>query len=248
MYSLTQLSLQDITKIGVTLRSIGSSADSLESVADCCVQHLYQNLIDPLTGEPACALVRFFKTVSYSTLPAELQTSVQAATGQTSASISTDLKCLTLFGTVGDRPEWCDRRASTGHQVIPLTSEQSVSQIPMISQLIKSFGLDISCVLAPNPNLLMALERKTCNVFYIPAAAGSEFIPAQGQFVEPYGIKSVLGFGGMLPCGNLFSIILFSKVEITKPVAHLFKTLPLNIKMSVAPLSRKQLFNALQPA
>ncbi len=248
MYDLAQLSLQNITEIGVALRSIGGSADSLESVADRCVQHLYQNLVAPITGEPACALVRFFKTVSYASLPAELQSSVQAAIAQPPESISADLKCLTLFGTVGDRPEWCDRHASTGHQVIPLTSEQSVSRIPMISQLIKSFGLDISCVVAPDPNLLMTLERKTCNVFYIPTAAGSEFIPAQQQFVEPYGIKSVVGFGGMLPSGNLFSTVLFSKVEITEPTAHLFKTLPLNIKMSVTPFSRKQLFRTLQPA
>ncbi|MGB3788248.1 MAG: hypothetical protein WA949_09565 [Phormidesmis sp.] len=248
MYDLTQLSLQDITEIGVTLRGIGKSADSLESVASRCVHHLYQNLIDPATGESACALVRFFKTVPYSALPAGLKFSVQEAIAQAPESISADLKCLTLFGTMGDRTEWCDRLASTGHQVIPLTSEHSVRQIPMISQLIKSFGLDISCVVAPDPNLLMALERQTCNVFYIPTAAGSEFIPAQRQFVEPYGIKSVLGFGGMLPSGNLFSIILFSKVKIAEPSAHLFKTLPLNIKMSVTPFSRKRLFGTLQPA
>lgn len=248
MHNLSRFSLQDITKIGVALRSLGQDADSLESVANRCTQHLYQSLVDSETQTPACALVRFFKTVPYALLPADLQASVQKITGQNAETTPADLKCLTLFGTVGDRPEWCDRLASTGHQVIPLTSEQSVSQIPMISQLIKAFGLDISCVLAPDPNLLMTLERKTCNVFYIPVATGSEFIPAQAQFVQPYGIKSVVGFGGMLPSGDLFCTILFSKVAIPESSAHLFKTLPLNIKMSVASVARKQLFGALQPA
>lgn len=247
MYDLTRLSLQNITEIGVSFRGIGKESDSLESVADRCVQHLYRTLIDPATGKPACALVRFFKTVPYALLPSELQASVQMLGAQTPASVPDDLRCLTLFGTTGDRPEWCDRLASKGHQVIPLANKQSVSQIPMISQLIKAFGLDISCVLAPDPNLLMDLERKTCNVFYIPVAAGSEFIPAQDQFVKPYGIKSVVGFGGMLSSGDLFSTILFSKVDISESSAHLFKTLPLNIKMSVAPFNHKQLFRASQP-
>ncbi len=246
MYDLTRVSLQDVTEIGVALRSIGKESNSLESVADRCVQHLYHSLLDPITNEPACTLVRFFKTVPYALLPADLQTSVQAAIAQPPESIPADLKCLTLLGTVGDRPEWCDRLASTGHQVIPLTSEQSVSQIPMISQLIKAFGLEISCVLSPAPNLLMELERKTCNVFHVPVAAGSEFIPAQDQFVKPYGIKSVVGFGGMLSSGDLFCTILFSKVEILEPSAHLFKTLPLNIKMSLTPFNRSQLFRTLQ--
>ncbi len=246
MYDLTQFSLQDITEIGVALRSIGKEADSLEVVADRCVQYLYHSLLDPATNQPACALVRFFRTVPYALLPAGLKTSVQMAIAQAPESIPADLKCLTLLGTVGDRPEWRDRLASTGHQVIPLTSEQSVRQIPMISQLIKAFGLDISCVLSPAPNLLMELERKTCNVFHVPVATGSEFIPAQDQFVKPYGIKSVVGFGGMLSSGDLFCTILFSKVEILEPSAHLFKTLPLNIKMSLTPFNRSQLFRTLQ--
>ncbi|MEM8501767.1 MAG: hypothetical protein AAF716_01270 [Cyanobacteria bacterium P01_D01_bin.1] len=243
MYDLTQLSLQDITEIGVALRTLGKEADSLELVADRCVQHLYYSLLDPVTNKPACVLVRFFRTVPYTLLPPSLQTSVQTAIAQPPELIPADLKCLTLLGTVGDRPEWCDRIASVGHQVIPLASEQSVSQIPMISQLIKAFDLEISCVLSPAPNLLMALERKTCNVFHVPIATDSEFIPSQEQFVKPYGIKSVVGFGGMLASGDLFSTILFSKVEISEPTAHLFKTLPLNIKMSLSALNRSQLFS-----
>lgn len=116
----------------------------------------------------------------------------------------------------------------------------------MISQLIKSFGLDISCALAPDPKLLIELEQKTCNVFYIPIAAVSEVIPAQTEFVEPFGIKSVIGFGGMLPSGNLFTIILFSKVEIPATTAQLLKTLPLSIKMAILPFDRGHLFRPLQ--
>ncbi len=171
---------------------------------------------------------------------------MQAQIQTSDAPLPAKVKCLTLLSSLGDKVEWCDRQASQGHQAIPLTSEQAVSQIPMISQLIKSFGLDISCALAPDPKLLIELEQKTCNVFYIPIAAVSEVIPAQTEFVEPFGIKSVIGFGGMLPSGNLFTIILFSKVEIPATTAQLLKTLPLSIKMAILPFDRGHLFRPLQ--
>lgn len=265
MYDLTQLTLQDITAMGSALRSFGQGADSLETVADRCVQYFHQTLIDPTTGKAACALTRFFKTHAYSDLPPTLQARAAnlispaslsqdntvdlAQSGDiTNCQIPPDLKCLTLLATAGEKSEWCDRRHSKGHQAIPLISETAVSQIPMISQLIKGFGLDVGCVLAPDPHLLMALEHQTFNVFYIPTAAGSQFIPAQTEFVEPFGIKSVLGFGGMLPSGNLFAVILFSKVTIPESTASLFKTLPLNIKMAAIPLEAHELFQPLQTA
>ncbi|MGB3291791.1 MAG: hypothetical protein WBB01_02235 [Phormidesmis sp.] len=243
MYDLTQLDLQDITDIGTTLRTFGKDADSLETVAARCVQFFYENLIDPTTGRSACALTRFFKTHPYGNLPGALQASADALA---SASIPDEVKCLTLLSSQGDRPEWSDRRKSQGHQAIPLTSESAVRQIPMIAQLIKSFGLDISYVLMPDTHLQLVLEPQTCNVFYIPTAAGSEFIPAQVEFVQPFGIKSVLGFGGMLPSGNLFAVILFSKVAIPQATAQLFRTLPLTIKMAMLPFDKGQLLQPLQ--
>ncbi|MEL6158648.1 MAG: hypothetical protein AAFR18_05435 [Cyanobacteria bacterium J06627_32] len=245
MYDLTQLTFQDVTEIGSHLRKLGQEADSLETVADRCVRYLRECFIDPATQESACALSRFFKTYSYGQLPGDLQQTAQTLIGQ---PISDPVKCLTLMGTAGDQADWCDRTRSQGHQAIPLTSEKAVEQIPMISQLIKAFDLDISCVLAPDPHLLMALESKTCNVFHIPNALGSEFIPAQQTFVEPYGIRSVIGFGGMLPSGELFAIILFTKVVVPAQTAQLFKVLPLNIKMAIAPFLKKDAFRPLQPA
>ena len=138
MYDLARLSLQDVTEIGIALRSLGKNSDSLETVANRCVQYFYQNLIDPITGQSACTLVRLFKTHAYADLPAELQS---CETRLDDADQSTDeLKCLTLLGTAGDQFEWQNRRRSKGHQVIPLTSEEAVQKIPMISQLITAFG------------------------------------------------------------------------------------------------------------
>ncbi|MGD1952440.1 MAG: hypothetical protein ACFB14_22770 [Leptolyngbyaceae cyanobacterium] len=241
MYDLTQFSLQNATYIGADLRRLGQGADSLETVAQRSVRYFYNKLIDPHNGQSACALVRFFKTHPYKELPAELQ-AYTAQLNQPRHTVLPDVKCLTLLATAGDQASWNDRRLSQGHQVIPLTSAEGIQEIPMISQLIHSFGLDINNVVAPEPSILIELERKTFNVFFIPNALNSEFIPDQNSFVSHFKIKSVLGFGGMLPSGNLFAIILFTKVAIPESTARLFKALPLNIKMAVIPFDIHQTF------
>ncbi|MEM6452751.1 MAG: sensor histidine kinase, partial [Cyanobacteria bacterium P01_D01_bin.105] len=250
MYDLTHLSLQNITDIGINLRGISQEADSLETVANRCTKFFYENLRDETTGDSACVLARFFRTQNYETLPEFIQAQARKAIGATAAEEDTRLgkvKCLTLLATQGEKAEWCDRKLSQGHQTIPLTNEQAVNQIPMISQLIKDLGLEINSVVAPDPDLLLTLEQKTCNVFHIPTALGSQFIPAQTDFVEPYGVKSVLGFGGMLPSGNLFAVILFTKSAIPAKTARLFKSLPLSIKMAMIPFDNTSPFAAVTP-
>ena len=212
----------------------------MEEVSDRIVRYLYEKFVDEQTNRSAFALVRFFKTHLYGDLEASLQQVVNAASPD---QIPPDtLKCLTLLATAGDQSQWDSRQASAGHQVIPLASEQIVAQSPMISQLIKQFGLEIGSVLSPDPNLLVDLEQETFNVFHVPAAIASPYVPAQQEFVIPCGIQSVLGFGGMLPSGNIIAVILFSKVPISRNTADMFKTLALNTKMAVLPFDRGTIF------
>lgn len=232
-YDLVNFTIHDMTKCGKVLRTIGKGAKSMEETADRIVHHLYDNLIDGQSGNRACALVRFFKTHTYGKLDPELQGFSRNMSGNN--SVSPEMKCLTLLATVGENPEWNSRKTSKGHKAIPLPSEQTVHQIPMIRNLIVQLGLSIDMVIKPDPKLLLDTEQKTYNVFYVPDAIDSPYIPAQREFVIPYGIKSVLGFGGVFPSGDIFAIIMFMKVPITEGVADLFKTLALNIKIAVLP-------------
>ncbi|MBI2471294.1 MAG: hypothetical protein HYV59_08650 [Planctomycetes bacterium] len=222
-----------MTECGKILRTIGKGARSMEEAANRIVHYLYDNLIDGQSGNRACALVRFFKTHTYEKLDSELRSFSMNMLGNN--NVLSDIKCLTLLATVGENPEWSSRKTSKGHKAIPLPSEQTVHQIPMIRNLIAQLGLSIGMVIKPDPKLLLDMEQKTYNVFYVPDALGSPYIPAQKEFVIPYGIKSVLGFGGMLPTGDIFAIIMFLKVSITKEAADLFKTISLNVKVSILP-------------
>lgn len=67
-------------------------------------------------------------------------------------------------------------------------------------------------------------------------------MPAQKDFVVPYGIVSVLGFGGFLPDGNLFAVIIFARVPTSPSVAEMFRTVALNLKLGLLALSDKPVF------
>jgi hypothetical protein len=241
MYDLATLTLDEMNSCAVTLRNMDERSHSMEETTHRMVRYLYDQLIDRRTGQNACALVRFFKTHAYGELSEDLQDAAQAILK--GRAILRATKCLTLLATAGDEPYWNHRRESTGHQAIPLIDEDFVKRAPMILQLIQQFGLEVSSVIDPSPTLITKEPHKAYNVFYVPEAAGSPHIPAQDQFVLPYKIQSVLGFGGMLPSGNLFAVILFSKVPIPLEVAHQFKWMSAYVRIAIEPFERGTVFD-----
>ena len=83
--------------------------------------------------------------------------------------------------------------------------------------------------------MIAQLVSQTFNTFHIAHAVDSPYIPAQDDFVKPYGVKSVLGFGGVLSSGELFVVIMFSKVSISASTASSFHDLSANVKEAVEP-------------
>jgi hypothetical protein len=237
MIDLKNFSLKEMTECGTVLRTIGQGAGSMEEVSGRIVRYFYDELMDTETGKNACSLVRVFKSHPYEDLDEELRRFAQGLLG--SEKQSPGMKCLTLLATAGELPEWNSRKKSGGHKAIPLVSEKFVQAVPMISNLVKQLGLEIHEVVKPQPNIILDISKKKYNVFYVPDAQGSPIIPSQDNFVIPFGVKSVIGLGGVFPSGDLFAVILFTKVVIPQRVADLFKTLALNIKLALLPLETK---------
>lgn len=225
--------IRDVTECGKALRETGREAGSMEETAAGIVGYLYDHLLDKRTGMRACSLVRFFKTHAYKGLDDELRGFARNI--MKDAPPSPDMKCLVLLATAGEKTEWNSRINSRGHRAIPLPSEEMIHQIPMIRNLINQLGLSVNTVIKPDPEILLDIEQKTYNVFHIPEAPGSPYIPAQEEFVIPSGIKSALGFGGLLPSGDMFVVIMFLKVPVSQEVAGLFKPLSLNAKIAILP-------------
>jgi hypothetical protein len=98
-------------------------------------------------------------------------------------------------------------------------------------QLITQLGLDVTTVVRPDPELARALSQRTYDVFHVSDAVGSPYLPAQEEFVVRYGIRSALGFGGMLYNGDFYAVVLFSRVAISADAAQMLKILSLAVRV-----------------
>jgi hypothetical protein len=232
MYDVTSYPLRDLTACSAALRKI-SGGKRLEDAAQAIVMHLYEELRDGREKSRICALARFFVTRQFGRLGAELQSCARRLLGDVPPS--NQMRCLVLMGSAGVRPEWNDLEASVGHRAIPLASAAMLERSPMIFQLVRQFGLEPATLVEADSSLLVDLEQKSYNVFHVPVARDSPYVPAQAEFVVPYGICSVIGFGGMLPSSNLFAVILFTKVPIPREIADLFRPLALSVKLAILP-------------
>lgn len=240
MYDLKKFTLADMTRCGTELRRFGSESKSMEQAAVGIVRYLYERLGSSNSGQRSCVLVRFFKTHHYGGLGPALQEFSRSM--MPGVSLGSAAKCLTLLGTAGDRPEWNHPHESRGHRAIPLPSPHAVEQIPMIAQLVRQFGLEVNSLLAPKAEIIKEMDRKTYNVFYVEPAKDSPYIPAQKDFVVPNHVESVLGFGGVLPEGNLFAVIMFAKVPIPVSTAEMFRMVALNVKLAILPFVEGPIF------
>lgn len=231
---ITNFTVGGMLRAGVAVRRLVRGAESLEEAADRIVRFFYDGCVDPASGRRTTVLVRFYKTHPYADLPLDLK--LFADRNIEAGQASPGMRCLTLLATAGDEPAWMSRRSSRGHQVIPLPSADIVRRAPMIARLIEELGFDIESVVrggvAARPG-----EAKTYDVFHVKDAFGSPSIPAQSEFVVPYGVSSVLGFGGILRSGELFAIILFSRAPIPEASASRFRAIALDVRSSLYALN-----------
>jgi hypothetical protein len=239
MYQVAQFSLKEMTECGAALRRLGAKASTLEEVTSEIVRFLYTHLVDE-TGRPACALVRAFKTHPTELIGPALQQFAAKRLGLDSLTLCP--KCFVLIASAGQEPDWNDRTKSKRFQAIPLAGDGFVAQFPMFSQLLTQFGVDLHAFLKPGSNLLVDQEEHRYNVFHVADAVGSPYIPFQQEFVLPYRVQSVLGFGSLLPSAEIFSVILFSKMSIPREVADRFQTLALCAKIALLPFDRDSIF------
>jgi hypothetical protein len=228
---------------GRVVREFSEGSGSSESAAARIVQYFYDTFRFPNSEEPACALVRCFQTYPYEKLRGYRRESAEQLLG--GHAPQTGMRCLTLLATRGMEPAWNSVASSVGHAAIPLPSVGVIRQIPMIARLLMQMGIPLTHVLprAPDAEEFRFDEMSgNFDVFHVERARGSNYIPAQDSFVKPYGVRSVVGMGGLLPDGEIFVLILFSRVRISREVAGIFRTLALNVKLALLPFGGDETF------
>jgi hypothetical protein len=243
-FDLRQFGISEMLRCGREVRAAAAAGDGcMELAASAVVRYLYDAFRSAEEDNTRqCVLVRFYKTHPYGLLEPDLQHFADALLG--APPRDPGIECLTLLATVGDEPEWCDRHRSRGHRAIPLASEELVEEAPMIAQLFRGFGIDVRQVVRPGAPLLQATGSRSFDVFHVAEALGSPHIPAQAGFVEPYGVRSVVGFGGALRSGELFAVILFARVPIAAQTADRFRNIALDVKYALFNIGNDAVFLA----
>ncbi len=240
---IANFSVGDMLRAGLALRQAVRDAVALEAAANLVVRYLYDNCVDRETGQRSLAMVRFYKTHRFGDLEPDVRQFAERQLG--TLDPGPDLRCLALLGTVGDDPAWNDRHASYSHLAIPLPSADIVRRAPMIARLIEQLGLEIESVVSGNAPSQHPGQGPTYDVFHVEHALGSPHIPAQDDFVVPHGIRSVVGFGGLLRSGELFAVILFSRSHIPAASAARFRTIALDVRSALYALSEDRTWNTV---
>ena len=216
--------LGDMVRLASSLRALAPTADNLEDYAGRLCTHLHESFVDDDHGRQAL-LVRLYLTQPLSALP-DIERAFASPRPEEG-----DPRCLTLLGSAGDVPEWNDRRRSRGHLAIPLHDTERVAALPMVAGLLKQMGIDVAALIRPD-GLVMNPNEHRYGVFHVAEAAGSPLIPGQ-DFVAAYGVRSVLGFGGVLPDGEMYAVVLFARVPVSREVAGLLETLSPSITLAL---------------
>jgi hypothetical protein len=234
-FDLRTFELHDMLRCGLDIRQAARNAASLEGAATAVVRYLFGAFRGPESADPQLAMVRFYKTHPYRELESDLRLVAKAALG--AAPRDEGMRCLTLLATSGVQADWNDRHRSQGHRAIPLESVRMVHRAPMIAQLMEQMGMDVEHLVQTDASVVPDSEGRTYNIFYVDRAQGSPYIPAQAEFVIPFGIQSVLGFGGILR-GEMFAVVMFSRVPIPPAAANRFRNIALEVKAVLHPIER----------
>jgi PAS domain S-box-containing protein len=245
VYDLRSFGLADLLECSTRLRRVATEASSLEDAAQAVVEFLFESLIDKETDRPALALARLYKTHRLDELEADLQTFARSRAH--GGELPPATPCLTLLGTAGAEPAWNDRRLSRDHRAIPLHDLTALASAPMVYELTRQLGFDEPTVLEPDPIVFHTTAGRAGGVFFVEEASNSPYIPAQ-DFVARFGIRSVVGFGGVLPSGYVFAVILFATVVVEPSAADSFAPLAFAAELALLPFVEKRLFASDPPA
>jgi hypothetical protein len=245
-FELEDFTDADAAALSTVLTATCAGAASRQAAAQHIVGTLFQTLRESGSGESACVLARCFHTATYAQMPLHYRDAADQLLETVPATPSSleQMRCLALLATRGIRQVWNDVLTSVGHQAIPLPSVEVVQKAPMIARLFDQLGMPIERAVASldAPDFLLDAPSDF-RVFHIPEALGSPFIPAQSSFVEPHGVRSVVGMGGTLPDGELLAVVLFTRTAVSQEVALRFGTVASALRQAMIALPDGSVFD-----
>lgn len=228
MFEINALNPSAIDRLGKQfLYDYGKQFKSFESAAQQCVTDIFQQFVGE-DGSPAFALVRIFRAGRCQEVPSDLQALIDRSIPS----------YLCLMGSYGLESAWCDRYQSKTRRAIPITSGMS----PMFKGVFKEMGFqweDNSGDMVPSGS---SIDLAMTRYFYIPQADQSSYITDLANFIEPYGIQSVVAFGSPFLSRAAYTLIAFSHYAITPENAEIFAGLTVYISTLLASYESRNAF------
>src|SRR6185437_10215087 len=257
-----------IAALAAAIARSGDQVGSMEGAARYAAAAM-RGAFPTAEGDPAVVLVRIFQTTRFERLTPQLRSYALARMAPGSSGEGT--RCLALLATLGDRPTWCDRHASRDHQALPLAGTEVVRRVPLgLTVLDHLVGADAQRAAHPPHSSQPDADawrgdpgghgdfaqgevtyhgepRPTrVAVHLVSQVAGSPLVPAQ-WLVDSHGVTSALGLGGILPSGELFTVVVFSRVPIDTVTAHRFGAVAEALCATMAPFAHLPLFDPAPP-
>lgn len=257
-----------IAALAAAIARCGDQVGSMEGAARYAAAAM-RGAFPTAEGDCALALVRIFQTTRFEQLTPQLRSYALARMAPGASGEGT--RCLALLATLGDRPTWCDRHASRDHQALPLAGGEVVRRVPLgLTVMDHLVGADAQRAAHPphtgRPDAdawrgdpgghgdfaqgevtYHGEPRPTrVAVHLVSQVAGSPLVPAQ-WLVDAHGVASALGLGGILPSGELFSVVIFSRVPIDTVTAHRFGAVAEALCAALAPFAHLPLFDPAPP-
>ncbi len=239
-------SAERIATLSAAIARCGDQAVSMEGAARQAVAAIRTAFPTP-DGDSAVVLVRMFQTTMWEHLTPQLRSFAMAR--MTPGASAHGTRCLAMLATLGDRPTWCDRHASRDHQALPLIGTDVVRRVPLaLTVLDHLVGAEAQRTAAQDGTVQHDEHGRPARVavHLVSDAAGSPLVPAQ-WLVDGYGVTAALGLGGILPSGEVFTSVIFSRVAIDTVTAHRFGAVTEALRSALAPFAHLPLFDPAPP-
>jgi hypothetical protein len=213
---LSRSTPHDLLDVQDRLRSYLQATATLEAAAAACVRSLHGEFSESIV------LARLFVSLPFASLCEPLRRKAwDVVEAQSLHGFVTDrTPVLTLLGTYGREPAWCDRHASAHHAAIPLCSQSFVDSIPMIARMLQEMGVDLGLD-ADDRHVSRILGSGWTGLFYVDDARsardqhGRRIIPA-ADFVERHGVRTVFGLGKAYANGSIATLIVFTNTLVPR--------------------------------
>ncbi|MCF6148076.1 MAG: HAMP domain-containing histidine kinase [Candidatus Kuenenia sp.] len=225
--NINELSIGEIFLLSKHIKEQCKDLTCMEEIAQNMMRILYCSFTMEKEMNPV-VLARFFKVCQYEHLPENIQHYIMRKENR--EYISPENKYLTLLGTWGDMKEWRERTRSTNCQAFSMNNPDLLNNFPMISALFSQIGFEFPEAALPDKSIMIEGMHKKYGIFCVEEARGSSFIPKQDEFVKPYDVQSVIGFGGMYSTGNIYAVVVFTRKKLNREKAKLFLSINPAIK------------------